>query len=51
MKNNLYQKIFFNETYIQYQSESYIEVLLFLVDQYGITKINNSISQFNVFKS
>ena len=51
MENTLYQKIFFNETYIQYPSLSYNEILLNLVDKYGITKINYSPNQFNVFKS
>ena len=51
MKNTLYQKIFFNETYIQYPSLLYNKILLNLVDKYGITKINYSPNQFNAFKS
>ena len=51
MKNSLYQKIFFTETYIDYPTLTYNEILLNLLEHYELEKITFIPNQFNVFKS
>ena len=51
MKNPLYQKIFFTETYIDYPRLTYNEILLNFWEYYEIEKIIFTPNQFNVFKS
>ena len=51
MKNPLYQKIFFTETYIDYPRLTYNEILLNLLEHYELEKITFTPNKFNVFKS
>ena len=50
MNDQEYQKYFFIDTYLQYPSLNYNEIMLNLVKKYEIKKILYSKSQFSKFK-
>lgn len=51
MKNPLYQKIFFTETYIECSTLTYNKFILNLLEHYELEKITFTLNQINVFKS
>ena len=51
MKNPLFQKIFFTETYIDYLTLTYSDILLNVLEYYKIENVSFIPNQFNVFKS
>ena len=50
-KGSLYQKIDFTETYIQYPTLSYNEIILTLIDKFDVEHIKYTPNQINLFKS
>ena len=51
IREHLYQKIYFTETYLQYPNLTYNEILLNMIEKYEVGKITFTPNQFNVFKS
>ena len=51
MEDPNYQKLYFTETYIQYPTLTYNEIVLNIINKFDISHISYTPNQFNVFKS
>jgi hypothetical protein len=51
MSEYLYQKIYFKETYAQYPTMRYNQILLSMIEKYKVKKVLYNNNNFNVFKN
>lgn len=51
MKEYLYQKIYFEESFKQYLTMTYNQILLSLIEKYKVKKIEYNNKNFSVFKN
>ena len=51
MEDYLHQKIYFQETYLQYPNLNYNQILVNICEKFNLKKISYTCQNFNVFKS
>ena len=51
MKEYIYQKMYFEETFKQYPTMTYNQILLSLIEKYNVKKIEYNNKNFSVFKN